>query len=52
MSEDQTTLTPAELARWLVLAAILLACVGAYFAYGRQAEALHSAAPPSAEETK
>ena len=52
MSEDHTTLSYAELARWMVLGAILAACIGAYFVYGRQADPLHSTTLPAAEESK
>jgi hypothetical protein len=52
MSEDHTTLSYAELARWMVLAAILVASIGAYFVYGRQTEPLHSPGVPAAEESK
>jgi hypothetical protein len=52
MSEDQTTLTGGELARWLLLAAVLLAGIVAYFGYGPRADSLHAAAPTAAEESK
>jgi len=52
MSEDQTTLTRAELIRWLLLGAILLAGIVAYFGYGPQVAPLHAVASTSAEESK
>ncbi len=52
MSEDHTTLTRAELARWLLLGAVLLAGIVAYFAYGPRADSLHAVAPTAAEESK
>jgi hypothetical protein len=52
MSEDQTTVTRAVLARWLLLGTVLLAGIVAYFGYGPKADPLHAVAPTSAEESK
>jgi len=52
LSEDQTTLTRGELARWLLLGAVLLAGIVAFFSYGRQAEPLHNAIPAASEDAK
>jgi hypothetical protein len=52
VSEEQTTLTWAELARWLLLGAVMLAGIVAYFGYGPKADPLHTVAPTAAEESK
>jgi hypothetical protein len=52
VSEDHTTLTRGELARWLLLGAVLLGGIAAFFTYGRKVEPLHSAVPTASEETK
>jgi hypothetical protein len=52
LSEDHTTLTRGELARWLLLGAVLLGGIVAFFTYGRTVEPLHSGVPTASEEPK
>jgi len=52
VSEDHTTLTRGELARWLLLGAVLLGGIVAFFTYGRKVDPLHGASPAASEAPK
>jgi hypothetical protein len=47
MSEENVRLTGREMTRWLILAALLIGCLAAYFVYASRVPPAIGTSPPS-----